>query len=116
MLLNEQIETYFIPFLQHDVRFICSDKIIKKGKLLLFAVKGFYLAFTITNDKGIPKTFEIPYPFKIEHTNNPNELVLNYEFIELSNDNAYAQIKITNVPPVKKCKFYNNTVTLEAVT
>jgi N-glycosylase/DNA lyase len=81
MLLNEHIESFVIPLLQHNVQFICNNKVIKKGKLLLFAMKSFYLTFTITNDKGEPKTFEIPYPFKIDTIGDSINLTLDYELI-----------------------------------
>ena len=99
MMLSEHMEQTFMPFLQRNVQFVVDKKIIKKGKQLLFSMKAFYLSFTITNDKGIPKTYEIPYPFKIS-TKDDDTLILNYEISTLAKENAYATVKITNVPPV----------------
>tara|TARA_R110000824_G_scaffold281350_3_gene469653 strand:- start:949 stop:1308 length:360 start_codon:yes stop_codon:yes gene_type:complete len=115
MRLTEKMEEYFIPFLQRNVQFVCDTKVVKKGKLLLFSMKGFYLTFTITNDKGIPKVFEMPYPFEISHGKDEVDikLFLNYEILTLAKENAYARVKITNVTPIKKSKFYDRVVTFE---
>jgi len=114
MLLTEQVEAQIIPLLQETVQFVIDKKVIKKGKLLLFSMKGFYLTFTIVNDKGEPKIYEIPYPFKISniHEDSP-ELTLDYTLNEISNDNAFTYIKLTNVKPIKKSKFFNTTVNIE---
>ena len=115
MLLNEHIESYILPLLQHEVQFICNKKVIKKGKLLLFSMKNFYLSFTILNDKNEPKSFEIPYPFKIITTEDSKKLLLDYNLTTLANDNPYTRIKITNIKPVKKSKFYDTVVTLDTI-
>ena len=42
-------------------------------------------------------------------------LTLDYKLSTLSNDNPYTKIKITNVSPVKKSKFYDSVVVLETI-
>lgn len=66
MTSAEIIEKSLEPFLQKKVVFAFENKILKKGKLILFCIKDFFCIFTLIceekNNKKI--VYEIPYPFK----------------------------------------------------
>ena len=55
-------ENTFTPFFQKEICIVIDNKVLRQGKLLLFAIKDFYLHFTIVSN-NVTKTYELPYPF-----------------------------------------------------
>ena len=47
MLTNELFEKVFGKNFQRHVKLVLNNKVIREGKLLLFAPKDFYLLFTL---------------------------------------------------------------------
>jgi hypothetical protein len=106
-------EKIISTFLQRNiVFFINSEKPIKSGKLLIFKFKDFYFNFTIKTD-NIVKTFEIPYPFKVEQ--GPNWVSFSYTMDDFSQKNLELLIKAKLLKPKKRNKLYNSTVVLSAL-
>ena len=73
------IEDTFMPFLQHEIKIICSGKTIRHGKLLLACMRSHYVCFTITNNYNEPKSYEIPYPFDITIDHDNKKIVFDYQ-------------------------------------
>ncbi len=46
--------------LQRDVVFYIKQKVLRKGKLLLYNQADYYIKFNILTNKNILKNFEIP--------------------------------------------------------
>ena len=52
--------------LQKNVSFEFNNKTYKKGKVLLFAQKNFYITFIVSTDKKERDKIEIPIPYGVE--------------------------------------------------
>lgn len=52
--------------LQKNVNFEFNNKVYKKGKILLFAQKNFYITFLVSTDKKNRDKIEIPIPYEVE--------------------------------------------------
>ena len=93
------------PFLLRDIIIKTDKKILKRGQLKIFQVKQYYINLTLQYN-GTIKSYEIPYPFKVE--SNPGNAVLNYQ---LSSFIPRKQInKIKFLDSSSKSKLYNNLV------
>jgi len=88
LLLSEYVESQCIPLLQCNVKFTCLGKTLRHGKLLLVAQRSHYISFTITNQHGEPKQYELPYPFEMYFCHDNNYLVLDYTLDTLCCDNT----------------------------
>lgn len=109
----EQTEKIINNFLQKDVVFfIESEKPIKSGKLLIFKFKDFYLNFILKID-NTTKTFELPYPFKVD--SGPDYIYFSYSIEDFSQKNLELLVKAKLLKPKKKNKLYNSTVVLSAL-
>ena len=109
----EKTEKMINNFLQRNiVFFINSEKPMKTGKLLIFKFKDFYFNFIIKTDK-VTKTFEIPYPFKVEQ--GTNCLKFSYTIEDFSQKNMDLLVKAKLLKPKKRNKLYNTTVVLSAL-
>ena len=79
----ELIQTNLNDFLLRDIIFfIKNDRVVKRGKLILFKFKEFHFVFTIENDKKENKTYEIPHPFSWNRENQ-NSLEFSYNFFAI---------------------------------
>jgi len=111
--MTDKTEKMINNFLQRNIVFyINSEKPMKSGKLLIFKFKDFYFNFIIKSD-NVTKTFEIPYPFKIEE--GPSCLKFSYTIEDFSQKNIDLLIKAKLLKPKKRNKLYNSTVVLSAL-
>jgi hypothetical protein len=107
----ENIETELNNFLLRDIAFILDNgKILRKGKLILFRFKEFHFNFTLKNDKGDHKIYEIPYPFNYKA--NRDSIEFSYEFNDftLIDSDLFYKVKTTNNKTANK--LYNSVVVL----
>ena len=65
-------------FLQKDINVVFNKKTIRKGKLILYTSKDFYLSLIIKTNKNINKTFDVPYPFNMELNEQESQIVFDY--------------------------------------
>jgi hypothetical protein len=112
--LPEDIEKNILNYLQKKIVFVCENKNYREGKLLLFAVKDFYLNFTISCDRKERKTYEIPFPFDFRA--KKNHLEFDYHFSNLSKGMHNILSSLKTLPIPKKKKFYNINVVLSALS
>jgi len=106
-------ESIINNYLQKEVVFfINSDKPIKTGKLLIFKFKDFYFNFIMKTD-NVTKTFELPYPFKVEEFKD--HVKFSYTIEDFSQLNLELLIKAKLLKPKKRNKLYNTTVVLSAL-
>lgn len=59
-------ETFLTKCLQQQLVFRINEKVIKKGRLILFRRNHFFIQITILNDKLIRESFEVPFPLSVE--------------------------------------------------
>jgi hypothetical protein len=110
----EEIEKEINNYLLRDIVFITENKkVIKRGKLLLYRFKEFYLTFNIINEAGENKIFEIPYPFRYSVKNNNIEL--SYKLDDFSRSNVDLLFKVQILNKTNANKYYNNKLVLSAV-
>jgi len=104
VLTNEIFENAFGKNFQRHLKIILNDKIIREGKLLLFAPKDFYLLFTLEiNEKH--KVIEIPVPFRYKV--KKDIIYLSYVLEDLTDDLG-VKIKTLNYHKEYKSKYFNN--------
>jgi hypothetical protein len=60
--------------LQKNLTLEFNDKVLKRGKLLLFFQKNFYITFLLNNDKKERDKIELPLPYNVE-VHEEDELV-----------------------------------------
>ena len=111
----ELIQNNLNDFLLRDVIFfIKNDRVVKKGKLILFKFKEFHFVFTIENDKNEHKTYEVPYPFNWNRENRDSlEFSYNLDDFTLVNSNLYYRMKVLDNS--NSGKLYNSYLVLSAL-
>ena len=101
----EKVTDSLKPFLLRDVVIKTDKKILKRGKLKIFQIKQYYINLTLElNDTT--KSYEIPYPFKIEKW--PTGSVFNYQLTSFIPKPQLNKIKFLDSS--SKSKLYNNLV------
>jgi len=81
MLVKENIENLFLPFLQNEIKFVLNNRAIKQGKLLLVSHKGPYVSFfMIPKTTNTPKSYDIPFPFKMNRYNDKNQICVCFDY------------------------------------
>ena len=115
MIKKEVIERQLNSQLQRKLKFTVNNKVIKRGKLLLFIIKDFYLNFVLVNDKGERKYYEVPYPYSVQETPEGN-VVLDYTLDTLSQNNKMLFYRLKVVNRIKKSKLYDSKLIVEGDT
>ena len=101
----EKVTDSLKQFLLQDIIIKTDKKILKRGKLKIFQVKQYYINLTLEYNDSI-KSYEIPYPFKIQDAGVG--AILNYQlscFIPPKQIN-----KVKFLDSSSKSKIYNNLV------
>ena len=88
--------------------FNIETKTVRRGKLLLFNVKDYYLKFIIKTNKDINKTYEIPYPYDI--IPGESSIKLSYKIIDLCVGNEKKAEYVLQYEPEVNSKLYDKTV------
>lgn len=78
------IESVFRNLLQRDVVVSLNKKVLKQGKLTLFALKGFHLNLKLCTSAKKYTLLELPYPFSIKTTKT--SLTLSYRPVDFAID------------------------------
>ena len=101
--------------LQKEITLELNNKVYKKGKLLLFYQKNFYITFVMDTAKKLKDKIEIPIPYNIEMYEDENLLYFDYRIKSLS---KYApQIETNLIVYPKKItgnKFWNSILSINA--
>jgi hypothetical protein len=85
--MEDEINTLCKSILQRDVRFVLNDKkVLRRGKLILFNTKDYFITFTIDSTKNTRKIYEVYYPFSITNNKKKNRLEFGYRVEDISND------------------------------
>jgi hypothetical protein len=65
----------FLDNLYRNFKFVCNNKVLKEGRLILFNFNDFYYSFTL-DVSGTKKHFKLPMAFST--TNNMSAIRLDY--------------------------------------
>jgi hypothetical protein len=111
----EQIEMGVNKLLQSNIIFALENKIVKKGKLILFCVKDFFCVFTlICEEKNNKKIiYEIPYPFALNALNN--KVIFDYTVNTFCEKNKQVVDIIRTLGIEKTSKLFNKRLSITAV-
>jgi len=77
-------ESFLMSCLQKDVRISVNNKVIKRGKLLLFRRFHFFIQLTIQTEKNTKENIDVPYPFKAENYKQDGLLFYDYRLKSLN--------------------------------
>jgi hypothetical protein len=102
-------EQYLIPWLQKQVSFSIGDKIIKRGRLLLFRRIHYYIQIALMTEKNVRENFEIPIPFSVENHETDGLLYFDYRL---------SSLHLENMPPVPKkvsSSYFNKILEIAAL-
>jgi hypothetical protein len=77
-------EPFLLTCLQKQIVFAIGDKIIKKGRLILFRRVHYYIQISLMNEKNIRENFEIPIPFRVENYKEEGLLYFDYRLQSLN--------------------------------
>ncbi len=101
--------------LQKEITIDLNNKTFKKGKLLLFYQKNFYITFVMDTQKKAKEKVEIPIPYEIEMYQDENLIYFDYRIKTLA---KYApQIETNLIVYPKKItgnKFWNSILLINA--
>ena len=98
------------PFLQKNVNFCLGPKTVRRGKLLLYNIKDYYIKFTIRTNKDINKVYEIPYPYDIILTKEGVQL--SYKISTICNGNEKKIEILKEYGQDCQSKLYNSNITI----
>lgn len=94
-LLDNSILT---SFLQKTLTFTLQDKVIKKGRLLLFKKSHYFIQFALQTNKKDQENLEIPFPFALEYYPDEELLYFDYRLNSLLNEDfSYVPQKINSI-------------------
>lgn len=112
--MNYNIDDSVITdYLLKEIAIAHNNKILRQGRLLLFAVKDFYLHFTLSTGSQT-KHFEIPYPFEAKRVND-DLLLLDFSLSSFKAEYDNIDVKIKGIGSKKKSRYYNSIIRLHAV-
>ena len=77
-------EPFLISSLQKRLAFSLKDKVVKRGKLLLFKRVSFHIQISLLTDKNIKENFEIPIPFRVESHEKEGLMYYDYRLESLN--------------------------------
>ena len=117
--MKEAIDDYIKEILQRDVKFILNEKkVLRKGKLLLYSMKDYYITFIISTTKCPKKVYEVYYPFEVVNDTKNSQIIFDYSIDKLPNYNVLPTQSISKVASQLARKannhvFLNNQLRIE---
>ena len=97
-------------FLQHNTNFCIDNKILRRGKLLLYNITDYHIKFSIKSNKNILKVFEVPYPFLIYKDNS--SVTFSYKLSDLCKGNDVNLNILDDVEVIGSNKFNDKRLTI----
>ena len=101
----EKVTDFLKPFLLRDIIVKTDKKILKRGKLKIFQIKQYHINLTLEYNGAI-KSYEIPYPFRIDRQGHG--AILNYQLSTFIPKNQFSKVKFLDNS--SKSKLYDNLV------
>jgi hypothetical protein len=103
----EHLESILNTLLQRNLNFQINNKIVKRGKLVLFSVKDYYITFFVKFGP-LQKKYEVPFPYHVEllEKNNMKRVIFDYTIDRLSVPNSELFFKLKNIT-TKANKLHN---------
>ncbi len=105
-ITDTDLEFTLKSMLQQKADFVIHKKMWRSGRVLLFKQNGFYIEFTIKNNKDKLERFEIPIPFDI--ITNTDFIKFSYEISSLVCNNQEITDEIKRIEPNCRSKYFNS--------
>ena len=77
-------EDFLLSCLQKPISFSINNKVLKKGRLLLFRRAHYFIQVTLQTEKSIRENIEIPIPFKVENYEEDGLMYFDYRLGSLN--------------------------------
>jgi len=110
---NSIIEDVLKKILQQNISIILGDKVLKKGKLVLFKQVHYCLELSLKNKDNNIKKIELPIPFNVENWEDDNLIYFDYRLSTLAKTKPQLQQLIQKLAVNKPHKFYNQILEIE---
>ena len=102
-------EPFLISCLQKNVAFSVSNKILKKGKLLLFRRIHYFVQMSLLTEKGTRENIELPIPYKVEDYTEDGLLYFDYRLKSL-------EVKsLPQIPDKVSSVYFNKILEIQAI-
>jgi hypothetical protein len=99
-------ESFLLDCLQKQIHFSINNKIVKKGRLLLFRRVHYFIQISLLSDKNIRENFEVPIPFKVENYQDDGLLYFDYRISSLNVKN------LPKIPEKVSSTYFNKILEL----
>lgn len=76
-------EQFLVECLQKNMVFLVNNRVVKKGKLLLFRRAHYFIQFAIQTEKGVRENFDVPIPFNVEDYSDEGLMYFDYRLDSL---------------------------------
>lgn len=91
-------EPFLLQCLQKQLEFSVNNRIVKKGRLLLFRRVHYFIQIALCTDKNDRENFDIPIPYKVENYIDDGLMYFDYRLRSLNVKNLPVhQSKISSV-------------------
>lgn len=97
----------FLNNLHRNFKFVCNNKTIKEGKLILFNFNDFYYSFTL-EVSGNMKHFKLPMAYSVNST--LSSIRLDYTIKTLCHNIYDFELLCKTIEPKSKSYLYDNIV------
>ena len=103
-------ERFLVSCLQKQILFSINNKIIKKGRLLLFRRVHYFIQIVLSTEKNNRESFEVPIPFKVENYIDEGLLYFDYRVNSLNLSSALF------LPKKVHSSYFNKILELSAIS
>lgn len=108
------LEEVLKNLLQKNVKFVLNDKIVKRGKILLFNQNNYNIEFTLNKDENI-RRFEIPIPFNVEVWDEDGLFYFDYRFKTLCKKSKKLEKIVKSMDHTTDNRFYDTILEIDVL-
>ena len=113
-MITKEKQKILETLLQREIHITCNNRILRKGKFILYTVKDYYISIILKNNKDVNKTYEMPYPFHMVYDEEKDDIVFDYTIDTLSENFDTVSLITSVMSGFSSNKLFNSTVHLTA--
>jgi len=102
-------EEFLISCLQKNIGLSINNRILKRGKLLLFRRYHYYIQLAIATEKGTRENLDVPIPFRTEDYLDEGIIYFDYRLKSLNTDS------LPKIPEKVSSIYFNNILEIYVV-
>jgi hypothetical protein len=112
-ITDTNLESVLKQMVQRYLFIYRENRVIKRGKLILFRQNNFNIDLHLITPKKIPPIiYSLPIPFDTTIKNN-KQVIFDYKLSRLVKNNVNMYNQLIHINPAKKSKFYNTEICIE---